>query len=50
MKEAFAVFNFNVRIEVEDVNDDEEVRDKVLEWWVSTSEIPDFEINGRIFS
>lgn len=50
MKEIFANFNFNVRFEVEDVNDDEEIRDQVLEWWVSRSEIPDFEVNGRIFS
>jgi hypothetical protein len=41
MKELFVHFNFNVRVEVEDIDD---VKDEIVEWWVSQTELPDYEI------
>jgi len=41
MKEYWIQFNFNVRVEVEDIDD---IEDKIVEWWVSTTELPDYEI------
>jgi len=41
MKEYWIRFNFNVRVEVEDIDD---IEDKIVEWWVSTTELPDYEI------
>ena len=41
MKELFVQFNFNVRVEVEDIDD---VEDEVITWWTSTVEIPDYKI------
>lgn len=44
MKELYVLFNFNVRVEVDDINDDEAINDQVIEWWVSTTELPDYEV------
>jgi len=41
MKEYYVNFNFNVRVEVEDIDD---IKDEIVEWWVSTTELPDYEI------
>lgn len=41
MKEYWIRFNFNVRVEVEDIDD---IEDEIVEWWVSTTELPDYEI------
>jgi len=41
MKEYYIHFNFNVRVEVED---ESEIQDQIVEWWVSTTELPDYEI------
>jgi len=41
MKEYWIRFNFNVRVEVEDIDD---IKDEIVEWWVSTTELPDYEI------
>ena len=44
MKELYVLFNFNVRVEVDDINDDEAIHDQVIEWWVSTTELPDYQV------
>jgi len=41
MKEYWIRFKFNVRVEVEDIDD---IEDEIVEWWVSTTELPDYEI------
>ena len=41
MKEYWVRFKFNVRVEVEDIDD---IEDEIVEWWVSTTELPDYEI------
>ena len=41
MKELYVHFNFNVRVEVEDIDD---VKDEIVEWWVSQTELPNYEI------
>tara|TARA_R110002012_G_scaffold228819_1_gene401332 strand:+ start:664 stop:813 length:150 start_codon:yes stop_codon:yes gene_type:complete len=44
MKELFVQFNFNVRVEVEDIDDSNEIKDAVIEWWTNTTDLPDYEI------
>ena len=44
MKELYVKFDFNVRVEVDDINDDEAINDQVIEWWVSTTELPDYQV------
>jgi len=40
----YAKFDFNVLIEVQDINDKDEIKDAVIDWWTSTLELPDYEI------
>lgn len=44
MPEIYAKFNFNVLFEVEDINDSNEIKDAVIDWWTSTTDLPDYEI------
>jgi len=40
----YAKFDFNVYIEVQDINDSNEIKDAVIDWWTSTTDLPDYEI------
>ena len=41
----YAKFDFNVLIEVEDINDKDEIKDAVIDWWTNNAlELPDYEI------
>jgi len=40
----YAKFDFNVLIEVQDINDKDEIKNAVIDWWTSTLELPDYEI------
>jgi len=45
MAEIYAKFDFNVLFEVEDINDKDEIKDAVIEWWTDNAlDIPDYEI------
>ena len=41
MNTYYVHFNFNVRVEVEDIDD---IRDEIVGWWVDRTELPDYEI------
>jgi hypothetical protein len=43
----YAKFDFNVLIEVQDINDKDEIKNAVIDWWTSTLELPDYEILGE---
>ena len=40
----YAKFDFNVLNEVQDIHDSNEIKDAVLDWWTSTTDLPDYEI------
>jgi hypothetical protein len=44
MAKIYAKFNFNVLFEVEDINDSNEIKDAVIDWWTNTTDIPYYEI------
>lgn len=44
MAEIYAKFDFNVLFEVEDINDKDEIKNAVFDWWTNTLDIPDYEI------
>jgi len=41
MKELYVKFNFNVKVEVDDIDD---IEDKLVVWWFDVTELPDYEI------
>jgi len=44
MKELYIKFDFNVKVEVDD---DDEVKDKIIDWWVNATELPDYQISEK---